>query len=126
VPAAASAPGRTIQIANAARESDFEAAFATLLQQHTDALVVGTDPLFLKARNQLVALAARYKVPAIYDRREFAEAGGSIAYGANVAAGYRRGGVYAGQILKGAKPAAARHGIPAMYEWRDYAAAGGS
>jgi putative ABC transport system substrate-binding protein len=92
-------------VVNATNESDFEPAFATLRQHGADALVVGTDPLFVKARNQLVALAARHKLPAIYDRREFAEAGGLIAYGASIAAGYRRGGAYAGQILKGAKPA---------------------
>ena len=104
VPAAAAARQRTVQIVNATAESDFDAAFATLSRRGIDALVVGTDPLFVKARAQLVALAARHKIPAIYDRREFAEAGGLVAYGANIAAGYRRGGVYAGQILKGAKP----------------------
>jgi putative ABC transport system substrate-binding protein len=105
VPAAAAARQRTVQIVNVTAESDFDAAFASFTRQGIDALVVGTDPLFVKARTQLVALAARYKIPAIYDRREFAEAGGLIAYGADIAAGYRRGGVYAGEILKGAKPA---------------------
>jgi putative tryptophan/tyrosine transport system substrate-binding protein len=104
VPAAAAARQRTVQIVNATAESDCDAAFAMLSRRGIDALVVGTDPLFVKARSQLFALAARHKIPAIYDRREFAEAGGLVAYGANIAAGYRRGGVYAGQILKGAKP----------------------
>ena len=64
-----------------------------------------TDPLFVKAREQLVALAAYHRIPAFYDRREFADSGGLISYGTNIAAGYRRGGLYAGRILKGAKPA---------------------
>jgi putative ABC transport system substrate-binding protein len=105
VPAAAHSRGRTIHVVEAAGESDFEEAFATLVRDGAQALIVGTDPLFVRGRDHLVALAARHKIPAIYDRREFADAGGLIAYGTSVATGYRRGGVYVGQILKGAKPA---------------------
>ena len=85
-------------------ESDFDAAFASMHQSGTDAVLVGTDPLFVKAVDRLVALAAQYAIPAIYDRREFAEAGGLMSYGANIAAGYRKGGAYTGQILRGTKP----------------------
>lgn len=69
-----------------------------------DAVLVGTDPLFVKALGSLVDLARRYAIPAIYDRREFTEAGGLMSYGSNIAAGYRRGGAYTAQILKGEKP----------------------
>jgi putative tryptophan/tyrosine transport system substrate-binding protein len=105
MPAAAQARGRTIDVVKVVGEAEFEAAFAMLVRAGADALIVGTDPLFVKARDQLVALAARHAVPAIYDRREYAEAGGLMSYGASVSAGYRKGGVYAGRILKGAKPA---------------------
>jgi putative ABC transport system substrate-binding protein len=105
MPAAAEARARTIDVVEVAGEGEFENAFAMLVRAGADALIVGTDPLFVKARDQLVALAARHAVPAIYDRREYAEAGGLMTYGASIAAGYRKGGVYAGRILKGAKPA---------------------
>src|SRR6202022_195899 len=104
----------TIEVVKATSESEFDAVFAMLAQEGTDALVVGTDPLFVKARDQLGGLAARvqpvvraapYGIPAIYDRREYAEIGGLVSYGASISAGYRRGGAYAGQILRGAKPA---------------------
>jgi putative ABC transport system substrate-binding protein len=96
--------GLELSVVNVISESDFDAAFASIRQAGADALLVGTDPLFVKARDQLVALAARYAIPAVYDRREFTEAGGLMSYGASIAAGYHRGGVYTGKILKGAKP----------------------
>jgi putative ABC transport system substrate-binding protein len=105
MPVAAQTRERTIDVVKARSESEFDAVFAMLAQEGSDALVVGTDPLFVKARDQLVVLAARYGIPAIYDRREYAEIGGLVSYGASISAGYRRGGAYAGQILMGAKPA---------------------
>ena len=82
-----------------------DAAFASLVQLHAGALLVGNDPFFNIRREQLVALASRQAVPAIYERREFAASGGLISYGPSLAAAYRQTGTYAGKILKGAKPA---------------------
>ena len=92
-------------ILRAASESEIDAAFASLAQLRVSALVVGADPFFNSQREQLVALAARHAVPAIYTFREFAATGGLISYGASLSANYRQLGVYAGKILKGAKPA---------------------
>jgi putative tryptophan/tyrosine transport system substrate-binding protein len=82
-----------------------DAAFATLVQLQAGGLVVGTDPFFNTRREQFVALAARYAVPAIYEWREFALAGGLISYGSSLTAVYRQIGIYTGKILNGAKPA---------------------
>ena len=102
---AARAKGVQLHILKASTESEIDAAFATLVQLHAGALVVGADPFFNSRREQLVALASRHAVPAIYDWREFAAAGGLISYGPSLTAAYRQVGIYAGKILKGAKPA---------------------
>jgi putative tryptophan/tyrosine transport system substrate-binding protein len=102
---AANANGIQLVILKAATEAEIEVAFATLLQLHASALVVGTDAFFNSRREQLVALAARNAIPAIYEWREFVAAGGLISYGASLAGVYRQLGMYAGKILKGAKPA---------------------
>ena len=98
--------GLQIQVLNASTSREIDAAFATLARERPDALFVGSDPFFTSRRVQLVNLAARHAVPAIYFRsREFAEVGGLMSYGANLTDAYRQVGVYAGRILKGAKPA---------------------
>ena len=97
--------GVQLHILKAGTESEIDAAFATLVQLHAGALVVGADPFFNSRREQLVALAARHAVPAIYEWREFAAAGGLISYGPSLTAVCRQVGIYAGKILKGAKPA---------------------
>jgi len=102
---AARAKGLQLHILKASSASEIDIAFATLAQQHAGALVVGNDAFFLTRRDQLVALAARDAVPAIYDSREYAASGGLISYAASLAVAYRQLGVYAGKILKGAKPA---------------------
>jgi putative ABC transport system substrate-binding protein len=102
---AARVKGRQLHILKAGTESEIDAAFATLVQLKIGALFVGADAFFNSRREQLVALAARYAVPAIYEWREFATAGGLISYGPSITAAYSQVGVYAGKILKGAKPA---------------------
>ena len=102
---AARARGVQLHILIAGTESEIDAAFATLVQLHAGALVVGGDPFFANRCEQLVTLAATNGVPAIYQSREFAEAGGLISYGLNFTTAFRQVGSYAGKILKGAKPA---------------------
>jgi putative tryptophan/tyrosine transport system substrate-binding protein len=105
VGAAARAIGLQIQILNASTIGEINAAFATFVRERPDAVFVGIDPFFNSRRTQLVHLATRYAVPASYPARDFAEAGGLMSYGANIADAWRQVGVYAGRILKGAKPA---------------------
>ena len=102
---AARAKGVQLDILKAGTESEIDAAFASLVQLHAGALLVGSDPFFFSRREQLVALASRHAVPAIYEWREFAAAGGLISYGPSLTGTCRQVGVYVGRILKGAKPA---------------------
>jgi putative tryptophan/tyrosine transport system substrate-binding protein len=102
---AARTRGLQLGILKASTESEIDAAFATLVELNADALVLPSDAYFNSRREQLVALASRYSVPAIYDWREYAAAGGLISYGPSLTAAYRLVGVYTGKILKGAKPA---------------------
>ena len=102
--AAASAIGQQVHVLYVRTESDFETAFAALIEKRASALVVGSDPFFDGNRDKLIALAARHAMPAIYDRRELAAAGGLVSYGASFADAHRRAGVYVGRILKGANP----------------------
>jgi putative tryptophan/tyrosine transport system substrate-binding protein len=102
---AARAKGVQLHIIKAGAEGEFETAFATVVQMQAGALLVGNDPFFFARREQLVALAARHSVPAIYEWREFAEAGGLISYGTSLTDTWRQVGIYVGKILNGAKPA---------------------
>ena len=102
---AARAKGVQLPILKAGTESEIDAAFASLVELHAGALLVGADPFFNSRREQLVALASRHAVPAIYAWREFVAAGGLISYGTSFAAAFRQAGIYVGRILKGAKPA---------------------
>jgi putative ABC transport system substrate-binding protein len=113
---AARAKGVQLHVLNATTDSEIDAAFATLAQLHADALVVGDDPFFTSRRNQLVALASSHAIPAIYQWRDFAVAGGLISYGVSLAALYRMSGISAGKILKGAKPADLPVEQPAVFE----------
>jgi ABC-type uncharacterized transport system substrate-binding protein len=102
---AARAKGVQLHILKAGTASEIDAVFATLVQLQAGALLVGTDSLFFGRREQLVALASRHAVPAIYESRQFPAAGGLISYGPNQTAASRQVGIYVGKILKGAKPA---------------------
>ena len=105
VEAAARSIGLQIQTLNASTIREINAAFATFVRERPDAVFVGLDPFFNSRRIQLVQLAARYAIPASYPVRDFAEAGGLMSYGANIADAWRQAGSYAGRILKGAKAA---------------------
>ncbi len=104
--AAARTLGLELHVLHASTERDFEAVFTTLVQLRAAALVIGSaDPFFTSRAEQLAALALRHAVPAIYQFREFAAAGGLVSYGGRVTDSYRQAGVYTGRILKGEKPA---------------------
>jgi len=102
---AAARAGVQLAVLTARSEADFEAAFSNLVEQRIRALIISADPFFNSRREQLVALAARHAIPAIYEWREFAAAGGLMSYGTSLTDGYRQVGIYSGKILKGTKPA---------------------
>jgi len=105
VQGAARSIGCALQILQAGTESEINLAFETIAQLKPNGLLVGADPFFLSQRERIVALAARQMVPAIYEARTYAAAGGLMSYGPDLADVYRQVGVYTGRILKGAKPA---------------------
>jgi putative ABC transport system substrate-binding protein len=96
---------RGINISNASTAAEIETSFATIVQQGAGSVLVAQDPFFGSQRQQLVVLAERYKMPAIYCEREYAEIGGLVSYGTNFADSFRQAGLYAGSILKGVSPA---------------------
>jgi putative tryptophan/tyrosine transport system substrate-binding protein len=105
VEAAARELGLQLIVLKATTARELETVFATMAKQGAGAFVVGADPLLLAHRDQIVALAARYAIPAIYVDREFAVAGGLMSYGTDFRESYRQAGIYTGRILKGEKPA---------------------
>jgi putative ABC transport system substrate-binding protein len=105
VVAAASVIGVEIQVVEAGDSTAIEGAFLMLVRNAADALLIGADPFFFSRRVQLATLAARHKLPSIYNAREFADVGGLMSYGASLVEAFRQGGAYAARILKGARPA---------------------
>jgi putative ABC transport system substrate-binding protein len=101
----ARALGLQLRVLNASREGDFEDVFASLKQMQVGGLVIGTDGFFVSESEQLAALTVRYAMPAVFQYRAFAAAGGLMSYGGSVTDSYRLSGFYVGRILKGAKPA---------------------
>jgi len=112
---AALARGVGLDVVNVSDDRDFDPAFARLLERRIEAVVVGADPIFFTKRYQLVALAARHALPAIFENREFTRAGGLMSYGTSVPDVYRQAGIYAGSILKGKKPADLPVLLPAKF-----------
>jgi ABC-type uncharacterized transport system substrate-binding protein len=105
VAAAARAIGLQVRVLNASTNLEIDAAFATFVREPADALFVGGDTIFVSRRVQLVHLATRHAIPAIYAQREYTEAGGLMSYGTNIADIFHQLGVYTGRVLSGAKPA---------------------
>jgi putative ABC transport system substrate-binding protein len=101
---AAAALGKSLIWLNASSEGDFEPAFDSFIAQGCGALILSVDSYFLNHRDQLIALAARHRIPAMYGWPEFPRAGGLASYGPDLSEQYRLGGVYVGRILKGEKP----------------------
>jgi putative tryptophan/tyrosine transport system substrate-binding protein len=97
--------GLRLQSIAARRGRDLDDAFSSMARERADGLMVQVDPVFFSARSQLVLLAAKHRLPAVYGVREFAEAGGLMSYGTNIAYQFRRAATYVDKILKGAKPA---------------------
>jgi putative ABC transport system substrate-binding protein len=95
--------GLRLAVLDASTEGEIDAAFAELVRHKVDALLINTDPFLFGRREQIVQLAARTNVPAVYFFREFVDAGGLMSYGPKVANGYRQAGIYVGRILKGEK-----------------------
>jgi putative ABC transport system substrate-binding protein len=103
--AAARLLGLKLHALHVSAERDFDTAFATMVQSRVGGLVIGNDPFFTTRSDQLAALALRHAMPAIFQYRQFVEAGGLMSYGGNLTDGYRLTGAYTGRVLKGERPA---------------------
>jgi putative ABC transport system substrate-binding protein len=114
---AASAIGRQIEVVTASTNSDIDIAFATLVKKRADAFLISPDSLFVTRRVQLITLAVRHALPALYHRRELAEAGGLMSYGSDLPNQFRQTGVNIGRILKGEKPAEMPVQLPTRFEF---------
>jgi putative ABC transport system substrate-binding protein len=115
--AAARNLGVRLEVLKTTSEDEIDAAFTSLREQHADALVVGSDPLFLGNRHKLIDLAKRHAMPAVYTLREFAEAGGLMSYGSRQNDAYRQAGIYVGKILQGAMPSDLPVMLPTNFEF---------
>jgi putative ABC transport system substrate-binding protein len=109
--------GLEIQVAYVAGDQEFDGAFATIVREHAGALIVASSSYFNIFRDRLVKLAASHRIPAMYEIREFAEAGGLMSYAPNVSDNYRKVGIYVGRILKGERPAELPVQTPVKYEF---------
>jgi putative ABC transport system substrate-binding protein len=114
--AAASRLTRSVRMLPARTTAEIDAAFATITQERIRALLISSDSLFINRLDQIVALATRHSVPAIFELREFAAAGGLMSYGPSYRDNFRQLGVYAGRILKGEKPADLPVMLPTKFE----------
>jgi len=114
---AASAIGRQIEVVTASTNGDIDTAFATLVKKRADALLISPDALFVTRRVQLIMLAVRHTLPALYHRCELAEAGGLMSYGSDLSDQYRQTGLYVSRILKGEKPAEMPVQLPTKFEF---------
>jgi putative ABC transport system substrate-binding protein len=114
---AAATKALQIRIASAGIEQDFDPAIASLKQQGSDMLFIANDPFFLGYRDLIVRLAARYRLPASFQGREFVEAGGLLSYGPDLVEVYRLGGSYVGKVLNGAKPADLPVQLPTKFDF---------
>jgi putative ABC transport system substrate-binding protein len=110
------AKGLQLRVLRAGSETEIDDVFASLVQSRVDGLVVGPNALFVARREQIVALASRHAVPAIYGRRQFVTAGGLISYGSSLTAVYRRMAIYVAKILNGAEPGDLPVQRPAIFE----------
>jgi putative ABC transport system substrate-binding protein len=108
--------GRSVLVLNAGTERDIDAAFETLVHQKAEALTVTADSLFASRPDQIVALAARHRVPTIYGTRESVDRGGLISYDPSLSDNFRQAGIYTGRILKGEKPASLPVVQPTKFE----------
>jgi putative tryptophan/tyrosine transport system substrate-binding protein len=114
---AASVIGRQIEVVSASTNGDIDTAFATLVKKRADALLIGPDALFVTRRVQLIMLAVRHMLPALYHRREFAEAGGLMSYGSDLVDQYHQTSVYVGRIPRGEKPTEMPVQLPTKFEF---------
>jgi putative ABC transport system substrate-binding protein len=114
---ASSAIGRQIEVVSATTDSDIDTALATLVKKRVDAFLNSPDPLFVTHRVQLTTLATRHVLPALYHRREFADAGALMSYGSSLADEFRQTGAFAGRILKGEKPSEMPVQLPVKFEF---------
>jgi putative ABC transport system substrate-binding protein len=103
--ARAKAIGQRLIVVTATEGQKIETAFAQIAEEHAQAILISSDAFFTANRDRITALAAQYKIPAIYPWREYAEAGGLISYGTSLVDSYRQVGIYVGKILRGVKPA---------------------
>jgi putative tryptophan/tyrosine transport system substrate-binding protein len=108
--------GQQVDFLNASTIREIDAAFARLAQMRVDALLVAADPIFFNRASQLVVLATRHAIPALYSRRKFVAVGGLMSYGSTSDESYRTAGVYAGRILKGEKPGDLPIQLPTKFE----------